>query len=83
MVAVDIVMTEAAAAAYIPTWQLVPGEIALDPFSQPAYLIEIDFAVSEEGVVLGMLWEGRLVLEELDMAPGGHVRGYLEGELVL
>ncbi len=68
---------------YIPTWQVVPGEIELDPFSQPAYLIEIDFAVSEEGVPLGMLWEGRLVLEEVDFTPGGRVRGYLEGSLVL
>jgi len=66
----------------LPAWQVYEGaRIELNGLDSVALLAEIDFAVSEDAVIVGSIWDGELVIDTYSGIDGTPVQGHFEGDL--
>jgi len=68
------------AVVQFPARNMAPGaRIELNGLETVALLADIDFAVSEEAVVVGSIWDGELVIDTYTGIAGEPVTGHFEG----
>lgn len=66
--------------AQAPTWAVAEGAVLpVTGLELAGLFVEIDFAVGEEAVILGSMWDGELVIDRYEPWAGGTVAGHLEG----
>jgi spore coat protein CotH len=70
------------AVVQLPSWEVQPGvSVPIDGLGRVALLAQIDFAVSEDAVIVGSMWDGTLTIDTFTGVDGSPVSATFSGTL--